>query len=246
MSFVSAIPVIGDLVESLTKGLDELFTSDEEHGRIEVEKKRLELKRLATELKAQHAQLQINMIQANHPSIFVAGARPAIIWIGAVGLAYEAIIRPTLNGLLAAFYQPNYQEIIATAVDKFGQDATAEQINTIIASYGVVFPSIQTELFMPIVLGVLGIGGMRSWEKMTGKARHNLQASAASVELESLLQEKLNEAKREKEAIENTTVDSSTGNIIPSGNVSIDKFRQASQDPNFKPKSVFPDELYDD
>jgi type II secretory pathway pseudopilin PulG len=99
---------------------------------------------------------------------------------------------------------------------------------------------------MPIVLGVLGIVVMRSWGKMTGKARHNLQASAASVELESLLQEKLNEAKREKETIENTTVDSSTGNIIPSGNVSIDKFRQASQDPNFKPKSVFPDELYDD
>lgn len=97
MNLLSSIPVIGDLIDSLTKGLDELFTSDEERGQIDVEKKKIELKKLVTDLKAQHAQLQINMVQANHPSIFVAGARPAIIWIGAIGLAYEAIIRPIFS-----------------------------------------------------------------------------------------------------------------------------------------------------
>lgn len=246
MNFISAIPVIGSLVDSISKGLDELFTSDEEQGRIDIEKKRLELQRLVTELKAQHAQLQINMVQANHPSLFVAGARPAIIWIGAVGLAYEAIFRPFLNGIWTALYKPAPQEIISEAVKKFGDNVSAVHISTLIKSYEIAFPSIETDLFMPIVLGVLGIGGMRSWEKITGKARNNMGAPAASLEIEKMLAEQLDAAKKEKERLETTTVEESMSNVVPSGNESIDKYREAAQSPDYKPKQVHFDEIFED
>ena len=87
MGILQSVPVIGDLIEKLSNGIDELVTSDEEMGQIDIEKQRIALQTLTAELKEQHMQLQINMAQANHPSIFVAGARPAIIWIGALGLA---------------------------------------------------------------------------------------------------------------------------------------------------------------
>jgi hypothetical protein len=81
MSILESVPVIGGLIDKLSNGIDELVTSDEERGKIDIEKNQIELKRLTAELKEQHMQLQINMTQAQHPSIFVAGARPAIIWI---------------------------------------------------------------------------------------------------------------------------------------------------------------------
>ena len=37
----------------------------------------------------QKAQADINLEQAKHPSIFVSGSRPAILWICALGLAWQ-------------------------------------------------------------------------------------------------------------------------------------------------------------
>ena len=37
----------------------------------------------------QKAQAEINLEQAKHPSIFVSGSRPAILWICALGLAWQ-------------------------------------------------------------------------------------------------------------------------------------------------------------
>ena len=37
----------------------------------------------------QKAQSEVNLAQAKHASIFVAGARPAIMWICALGLAWS-------------------------------------------------------------------------------------------------------------------------------------------------------------
>lgn len=52
------------------------------------------------------AQLEINKTEAAHPSIFVAGPRPFIMWVGGGGLFYELIFRPVLNGLFLAFGVP--------------------------------------------------------------------------------------------------------------------------------------------
>jgi hypothetical protein len=224
MGLLSAIPVIGDLVDSLAKGIDEIFTSDEERGQIDIEKKKIELKKLTTELKAQHAQLQINMVQANHPSIFVAGARPAIIWIGAIGLAYEAILRP-----IASWIATRFLDIQALMGAEAFAHANPEKIASILNLY--TLPSINEDMFMPIVLGVLGIGGMRSWEKIQGKARENL--SPMSSEYQELAQTMVDRMKAQKEALDHTQT----------GNPSIDQFKEAAAKPGFKPYLPDPEDI---
>ena len=92
-------------------------------------------------------QNQINLEQAKHPSLFVAGARPAIMWICAFGLAWSYVLAPIANW----------------AVVVSGADVT--------------LPVIQTEGLMTLTLSLLGLGGMRSFEKMNGIARENMKAT---------------------------------------------------------------------
>lgn len=93
------------------------------------------------------AQIKTNQEQAKHPSLFVAGARPMIMWICAIAMAYHFILQPFLMfGVLVA---------------------------------GITLPENPPELdmgqLMPVLLGILGLGGMRSWEKVKGCARENLK-----------------------------------------------------------------------
>ena len=43
------------------------------------------------------AQQKINEESAKHPSIFVAGARPATLWICNLGLAYSVVLYPIMD-----------------------------------------------------------------------------------------------------------------------------------------------------
>lgn len=81
-------------------------------------------------------QLKINEIEAAHPSIFVSGWRPFVGWVGGLALAYVAIIEPLAR-------------LVATMVGYEGE-----------------FPEIDTALTMQVLLGMLGIGGMRSFDKL--------------------------------------------------------------------------------
>ncbi len=81
-------------------------------------------------------QVIVNVEEAKHPSIFVSGWRPFVGWVCASGLAYVAILEP-----LARF------------------------VATVAFGYVGAFPVIDTALTMQVLLGILGLGGLRSWEK---------------------------------------------------------------------------------
>lgn len=51
-------------------------------------------------------QLKINEEEAKHPSVWVAGARPAIIWTGVAGFGYTSLIQPLLAWISTAFGIP--------------------------------------------------------------------------------------------------------------------------------------------
>ncbi|PPK72671.1 holin (3TMs family) [Methylobacter tundripaludum] len=87
-------------------------------------------------------QLDINKIEAGSSSVFVSGWRPAIGWICGAALAYSALIEP-----FARF----------VAVVAFG--------------YAGIFPVIDTNITLQILMGLLGLSGMRSFEKTKGVAR---------------------------------------------------------------------------
>jgi hypothetical protein len=105
----------------------------------EIEKAKLA--QLQQELQNQFAltlgQLDINKIEATNPSLFVSGWRPFVGWMCGAALGYAAIIEP-----LARFL----------AVVAFG--------------YAGVFPVIDTEITLQVLLGLLGLAGMRSFDKL--------------------------------------------------------------------------------
>lgn len=110
----------------------------------EIEKAKLA--QLSQELQNQFSlvmgQLDINKIEATSRSVFIAGWRPAIGWICGIALGYAAIIEP-----IARF------------------------IAVVLFHYDGAFPAIDTELTLQVLLGLLGLAGMRSFEKSKGLAR---------------------------------------------------------------------------
>ena len=74
----------------------------------EVEKAKIN--QVVEELKIKSAsvlgQLEINKQEAQHPSIFVAGWRPFLGWVGGFALGYNFLAMPILNGLVGFFGIP--------------------------------------------------------------------------------------------------------------------------------------------
>ena len=122
---------IGSIVAGLAGGLDELFTSDEEREAAKL--------KLATLMQQPHIlQAVANIEGAKHRSVFVAGWRPAIGWVAALGLGYQFLILP-FAGLINAYLK-----------------LPAE------------LPQLDGDQLMTLVLSLLGLGGMRTFEKFKG------------------------------------------------------------------------------
>jgi len=128
--------IAGKLISPVTDIIKEVVTDKDEANRLAVQ---------IASLYATHAhdavmgQVEVNNTQAKHPSIFVAGARPSIMWICAAGLAINTIVYP-----IAAIWVSD-------------------------------MPLVDSTLLYPVLMGMLGLGAMRSYEKNSGVARENMQ-----------------------------------------------------------------------
>ena len=86
-------------------------------------------------------QLEVNKVEAASKSMFVAGWRPAVGWVCVLGMAMNFIIVPLGN---------------------FGLS---------VADIQVVIPMIDTSQMMPVLMGMLGLGAMRTVEKVQKVSR---------------------------------------------------------------------------
>jgi hypothetical protein len=102
---------------------------------LEKAKASLELQAVMNEFELSKAQAEINLEEVKNPNWFVAGWRPFTGWICGVGLLY------------AVFFEPIMRFI-----------ATME-------GYKGAFPIIDTSITLQVLLGMLGLGAMRSFEK---------------------------------------------------------------------------------
>ena len=98
----------------------------------------LEKLRQSGELQVIVGQLEINKEEAKSTNWFVAGWRPFIGWICGAALLYVAILEP-----IARF--------VAT-----------------MQGYAGAFPAIDWGIISQVLLGILGLGGMRTLEKIKG------------------------------------------------------------------------------
>lgn len=92
------------------------------------------------ELDSVMAQLDINKAEAASGSVYASGWRPTIGYICAAGLAYNFIIYPFLIWY-AARYMPGFNP-----------------------------PPLLSDNLMELVMGMLGLAGLRSFEKFNGVA----------------------------------------------------------------------------
>ena len=84
---------IAEPIEAVGNILDSLFTSDEE---------RLDKKIVMERLRQQPAlvQAEITKAQVMHRSIFVAGARPFLMWVCGMGFLFAFLLNPLLQWLM--------------------------------------------------------------------------------------------------------------------------------------------------
>lgn len=95
---------------------------------------------LAGALALVQAQTNINEQEAKNPSMFVSGARPFIMWVCGVGCAWNWIGLP---------------------IAKFGCALSGHDLQISAADLSEM---------MPLLLGMLGLGGLRTVEKLNGVA----------------------------------------------------------------------------
>jgi hypothetical protein len=80
---------IGTVIDSVGKVASDLITTDKERMQLDLEGRKLDQ---AIDL----AQIDVNKVEAASSSVFVAGWRPAIGWIGAAALAYQFLLYPLM------------------------------------------------------------------------------------------------------------------------------------------------------
>jgi hypothetical protein len=83
---------IGTIIETVDRIADDLITTDKERLELALKEQELEV-RLLEKIH------ETNIEEAKHPTMFVAGWRPAIGWIGAISLGYQFVLYPILTWL---------------------------------------------------------------------------------------------------------------------------------------------------
>ena len=99
-----------------------------------------DLAALDAELRLALGQLEVNKAEAT-TDMFRGGWRPAVGWVCVVGLGYQFILQPVLPWLVALF---------------------GAQVPPL--------PAIDNETLMVLLTGMLGLGGLRTFERVKGKA----------------------------------------------------------------------------
>jgi hypothetical protein len=102
------------------------------------EKEKLKLQMKEIDAKLQEKQLDINKAEASHRSVFVSGWRPFLGWVSGLSIGYVYLFQPILDMILQMFQV---------------------QVDWVQLDLGQL---------MPLVLGMLGLGGLRSFEKAKG------------------------------------------------------------------------------
>lgn len=85
-------------------------------------------------------QIELNKIEAGHRTVFVAGWRPFIGWICGLGLGSHFIVFPYLEWTTALFNRK------------------------------IAAPVLDVETLMTLVMAMLGLGAMRTYEKFKDKS----------------------------------------------------------------------------
>ena len=138
--------LIGGIFDLAGKVFDKLFPNPEEKAKAQLELFKLQqegaFKELEANLQLAQGQMEINKAEAESPDFFRGGWRPFIGWVCGLGLMYQFLMRPILTFVL----------MVAEA-----------KVQTL--------PTLELDTLMTLLFGILGLGAMRTTEKLKGAAK---------------------------------------------------------------------------
>lgn len=122
-------------IEAIGNVFDQLFTSDDERAQAEAVLAKIRQR-------PDILQGEISKIEAQHRSVFVAGARPFILWVCGFAMAYSFIFRDVFAWGLR-IYKPEIEPP----------------------------PELAMEHLLTVMGSLLGLGSLRTAEKLRGRAK---------------------------------------------------------------------------
>lgn len=138
--------ILGDAIKPITDIVSEVVVDKDKRDQIN-----LQLQQLADKADERYhdemmGQIDVNKTEAANASVFVAGWRPFIGWVGGVGLGYSFVLAPFIE------FVARYRGYIGA------------------------LPVPDSSQLMTLVLSMLGVGAMRTYEKVKGVGRDSLSA----------------------------------------------------------------------
>lgn len=128
----------------VTKILDKIIPDPQAKAQAQLELLRLqqagEFKELDNQLQRDLSQIDVNKAEAANASLLVSGWRPAIGWICGAGLCVQFLVAPLFTWAAA------------------------------LAGHPVVFPQLDMGMLLTLLGGMLGLGSLRTLEKVKGVA----------------------------------------------------------------------------
>lgn len=132
--------MLAALIPLLGNVLDKVFPDPQAAADAKVKimemAQRGELAQLDAELRMATGQMEVNKVEAANQSLFVSGWRPAIGWVCGAAFAFKFIVGPSAVVLMA------------------------------MAGHPIELPEFDFSEMSTILLGMLGLGGLRTLEKV--------------------------------------------------------------------------------
>lgn len=144
------IPFIGDLIGGVKDLVSEVIVDKDKRAELNVRLQELEDRANERYHEELMAQSAVNQAEAQHRSVFVAGWRPFIGWTGGAGVAWTFVISPLIEWL--------------------------SRINGWTGS----MPELDTSQLMTLVMAMLGVGAMRSYDKKNGTSNDVLKIAPST------------------------------------------------------------------
>lgn len=135
--------ILGGIVDAIGKIADDLFTSDKERLDAQIELQKVSIEAAKIDASLATGQMEVNKAEASNASLFVAGWRPAIGWVGAAALSYQYLIYPFLVWAWALMQAKGWVPVTMNAP-----------------------PMLEAEALWVILSGMLGIASLRTVEKV--------------------------------------------------------------------------------
>ncbi len=147
----------GSIIKEGANAIGQFVTTDKEKMQLGLQDKALDVGLIK-------GQQTANIVAAKHKSIFVAGGRPFILWVCGCGLLWQYLAHPMCSWIF-----------------KLLQGFKVIPMYILVGKEQMLLapPALDTEGLVTILMGVLGMSGFRTYEKLKGIHTDSLSSRAA-------------------------------------------------------------------